>query len=68
MTFNLQVWQSSEDALLQMVVVVLVRLGSKGAPATGWHSLGTGIQLLVVSRYQNLKMLKYVSLDGKQIS
>ncbi|KAG5265753.1 hypothetical protein AALO_G00246010 [Alosa alosa] len=42
------VWQSSEDALLQMVVVVLIRLGSEGAPATGWHSLGTGVQLLVV--------------------
>lgn len=54
MTFDLQVWQSSEDALLQMVLVVLVRLGSKGAPATGWHSLGTGAQLLVVSQNLNL--------------
>lgn len=42
------VWQSTEDALLQMVLVVLIRLGSHGGPATGWHTLGTGIQLLLL--------------------
>lgn len=43
-----QVWQSSEDALLQMVVVVLVRLAAEKNMLPGWESLGTGGQLLLV--------------------
>ncbi|KAI3367719.1 hypothetical protein L3Q82_026557 [Scortum barcoo] len=42
------VWQSSEDALLQMVVVVLVRLAAGSNTLPGWDSLGTGVQLLLV--------------------
>lgn len=43
-----QVWQSSEDALLQMVVVVLVRLAAGNNMLPGWDNLGTGVQLLLV--------------------
>ncbi|XP_060781122.1 pecanex-like protein 4 isoform X1 [Neoarius graeffei] len=43
------VWQSSEEALLQMVVVVMVRLADGGGLAHQWHDLGTGLQLIVVS-------------------
>lgn len=42
------VWQSSEDALLQMVIVILVRLGAGNKTLLGWDSLGTGVQLLLV--------------------
>ncbi|XP_022606166.1 pecanex-like protein 4 [Seriola dumerili] len=42
------VWQSSEDALLQMVVVVLVRLAAGNNMLPGWDNLGTGVQLLLV--------------------
>lgn len=44
----MQVWQSSEDALLQMVVVVLVRLAAENNMLPGWDNLGTGGQLLLV--------------------
>ncbi|XP_036431120.1 pecanex-like protein 4 [Colossoma macropomum] len=43
------VWQSSEDALLQMVVVVVVRLADGDGTARHWHDLGTGVQLILVS-------------------
>uniref|UniRef100_A0A7N8XMQ2 Pecanex-like protein n=1 Tax=Mastacembelus armatus TaxID=205130 RepID=A0A7N8XMQ2_9TELE len=42
------VWQSSEDALLQMAVVVLVRLAAGDNVLPGWDNLGTGVQLLLV--------------------
>ncbi|XP_061599052.1 pecanex-like protein 4 [Cololabis saira] len=42
------VWQSSEDALLQMAVVVLVQLVAGNNTLPGWSHLGTGIQLLLV--------------------
>ncbi|KAM6969631.1 pecanex-like protein 4 [Tautogolabrus adspersus] len=42
------VWQSSEDALLQMVVVILVRLIAGNNMLHGWDHLGTGVQLLLV--------------------
>ncbi|XP_041668905.1 pecanex-like protein 4 [Cheilinus undulatus] len=42
------VWQSSEDALLQMVVVVLVQLVAGNNTLPGWDDLGTGVQLLLV--------------------
>ncbi|KAM4624938.1 pecanex-like protein 4 [Polymixia lowei] len=42
------VWQSSEEALLQMVVVVLVRLAAGDNTLPGWDNLGTGVQLLLV--------------------
>uniref|UniRef100_A0A3Q4MJA8 Pecanex-like protein n=1 Tax=Neolamprologus brichardi TaxID=32507 RepID=A0A3Q4MJA8_NEOBR len=41
-------WQSSEDALLQMVVVILVRLAAGNNVLPGWDDLGTGVQLLLV--------------------
>ncbi|XP_061700875.1 pecanex-like protein 4 [Syngnathoides biaculeatus] len=41
-------WQSSEDALLQVVVVVIVRLAAVNNRLPGWDSLGTGVQLLLV--------------------
>ncbi|XP_028251609.1 pecanex-like protein 4 [Parambassis ranga] len=41
-------WQSSEDALFQMVVVVLVRLVVGNNTLPGWDNLGTGVQLLLV--------------------
>lgn len=44
-----QVWQSSEDALLQMVVVILVQLAAGSKILPGWDALGTGVQLLLVS-------------------
>lgn len=47
----MQVWQSSEDALLQMVVVILVRLAAENNTLPDWEKLGTGGQLLVVSDY-----------------
>ncbi|XP_076841735.1 pecanex-like protein 4 isoform X2 [Brachyhypopomus gauderio] len=43
------VWQNSEDALLQMAVVVAVRLAAGPTGAPQWHDLGIGIQLLLVS-------------------
>ncbi|KAG9274958.1 pecanex-like protein 4 [Astyanax mexicanus] len=43
------VWQNSEDALLQMVVVVIVKLADGDGTAHQWHELGTGVQLIVVS-------------------
>ncbi|XP_061085578.1 pecanex-like protein 4 isoform X2 [Conger conger] len=43
------VWQSTEDSLLQMVVVAAVRLGAQGVRLLWWDSLGTGVQLLLVS-------------------
>ncbi|KAF7710771.1 hypothetical protein HF521_009643 [Silurus meridionalis] len=43
------VWQSSEEALLQIVVVVMVRLADGGGVVRQWHDLGTGVQLIVVS-------------------
>lgn len=46
-----QVWQSSEDALLQMVVVILVRLAAENSTLPDWEKLGTGAQLLLVSDY-----------------
>uniref|UniRef100_A0A672IIW9 Pecanex-like protein n=1 Tax=Salarias fasciatus TaxID=181472 RepID=A0A672IIW9_SALFA len=42
------VWQSSEDALLQMVLVILVRLAAGSYELPGWDGLGTGVQLLLV--------------------
>ncbi|XP_070836020.1 pecanex-like protein 4 [Chaetodon trifascialis] len=42
------VWQSSEDALLQMAVVVLMQLAAGNNMLPGWDSLGTGVQLLLV--------------------
>lgn len=47
-----QVWQSSEDALLQMLVVILVRLAAEKSTVPDWENLGTGGQLLLVSEYQ----------------
>ncbi|XP_077411641.1 pecanex-like protein 4 isoform X2 [Vanacampus margaritifer] len=41
-------WQSSEDALLQVVVVVIVRLAAGNNKLPGWDNLGTGVQLLLV--------------------
>ncbi|XP_077476276.1 pecanex-like protein 4 [Stigmatopora argus] len=41
-------WQNSEDALLQVVVVVIVRLAAENSTLPGWDGLGTGIQLLLV--------------------
>uniref|UniRef100_A0A8C2ZF69 Pecanex-like protein n=1 Tax=Cyclopterus lumpus TaxID=8103 RepID=A0A8C2ZF69_CYCLU len=41
------VWQNSEDALLQMVVIVLVRLAAGNNMLSGWDNLGTGVQLLL---------------------
>lgn len=42
------VWQSSEDALLQIVIVILVRLIAGNKVLLGWENLGTGVQLLLV--------------------
>ncbi|KAJ7990765.1 hypothetical protein DPEC_G00290300 [Dallia pectoralis] len=42
------VCQSSEDALLQMVVVVSVKLAAGDAELPGWDNLGIGVQLLLV--------------------
>lgn len=42
------VWQSSEAALLQMVLVVIIRFAG-GQRATHWHELGTAVQLILVS-------------------
>ncbi|XP_067098872.1 pecanex-like protein 4 isoform X1 [Osmerus mordax] len=42
------VWQSSEEALLQMAVVVSVRLAAGDSKLPGWDFLGTGVQLLLV--------------------
>ncbi|XP_020775389.2 pecanex-like protein 4 [Boleophthalmus pectinirostris] len=42
------VWQSTEEGLLHMVVVILLRLIAGDKVLQGWDSLGTGIQLLLV--------------------
>nr|XP_055026093.1 pecanex-like protein 4 [Misgurnus anguillicaudatus]XP_055026094.1 pecanex-like protein 4 [Misgurnus anguillicaudatus] len=42
------VWQSSEAALLQMVLVVIIRFAG-GHRAACWHELGTAVQLILVS-------------------
>ncbi|XP_004082598.1 pecanex-like protein 4 isoform X1 [Oryzias latipes] len=42
------VWQSSEDALLQMVIVVLLRFAEGNTILSGWDNLGTEVQLLLV--------------------
>ncbi|XP_068615222.1 pecanex-like protein 4 [Brachionichthys hirsutus] len=42
------VWQSSEEALLQTAVVVLMRLAARDNVLPGWDNLGTGVQLLLV--------------------
>lgn len=56
-----QVWQSSEDALLQMVVVVLVRLASENKTLPGWDNLATGGQLLLVRQMLNFSFhLQYI--------
>ncbi|XP_052007055.1 pecanex-like protein 4 [Xyrauchen texanus] len=46
------VWQSSEAALLQMVVVVIIRFAG-GHRVTRWHELGTEVQLILVSLIVN---------------
>ncbi|KAJ8290318.1 hypothetical protein GJAV_G00011360 [Gymnothorax javanicus] len=43
------VWQSTEDSLSQIVVVAVVRLAARGMRLLWWDSLGTGVQLLLVS-------------------
>lgn len=42
-----QVWQSSEAALLQMVLVVIIKLAG-GHRVAHWHDLGTTVQLILV--------------------
>ncbi|XP_068195253.1 pecanex-like protein 4 isoform X2 [Antennarius striatus] len=42
------VWQSSEEALLQTVVVVLMQLAAGVHVLSGWDNLGTEVQLLLV--------------------
>ncbi|XP_010877133.3 pecanex-like protein 4 isoform X2 [Esox lucius] len=54
------VWQSSEDALLQMVVVVSVRLAAGDSQLPGWDSLGTGVQLLLVGLLSD-RLLQFLS-------
>ncbi|XDV50470.1 hypothetical protein PO909_019524 [Leuciscus waleckii] len=46
------VWQSSEAALLQMVLVVIIRLAG-GHRVARWHELGTTVQLILVSLVVN---------------
>ncbi|XP_030628932.1 pecanex-like protein 4 [Chanos chanos] len=43
------VWQSTEETLLHMTVVVVVKLASEGNAVNRWHSLDTGIQLILVA-------------------
>uniref|UniRef100_A0A8C1U2H9 Pecanex-like protein n=1 Tax=Cyprinus carpio TaxID=7962 RepID=A0A8C1U2H9_CYPCA len=46
------VWQSSEAALLQMVLVVIIRLAG-GHRVACWNELGTTVQLILVSLVVN---------------
>uniref|UniRef100_A0A673JC13 Pecanex-like protein n=1 Tax=Sinocyclocheilus rhinocerous TaxID=307959 RepID=A0A673JC13_9TELE len=46
------VWQSSEAALLQMVLVVIIRLAG-GHRVARWNELGTTVQLILVSLIVN---------------
>ncbi|XP_041122845.1 pecanex-like protein 4 isoform X2 [Polyodon spathula] len=41
-------WQNTEHALLEMVVIAIVRLAALKSYLVWWNSLGTGIQLLLV--------------------
>ncbi|KAK6481442.1 pecanex-like protein 4 [Huso huso] len=41
-------WQNTEHALLEMVVIAVVRLAALKSNLVWWNSLGTGIQLLLV--------------------
>uniref|UniRef100_A0A8C9RPR0 Pecanex-like protein n=1 Tax=Scleropages formosus TaxID=113540 RepID=A0A8C9RPR0_SCLFO len=43
------VWQSTEDLLFQVTVVSIVRLAARGSTLPWWDSLGTGVQLILVS-------------------
>lgn len=42
------VWQYTENALLEVVVIAIVRLATLQSTLVWWNSLGTGIQLLMV--------------------
>ncbi|XP_043930401.1 pecanex-like protein 4 [Protopterus annectens] len=46
-------WQNTEAALLQMVIISIVRLATKNTDLMWWDSLGTGLQLLLVSLIQD---------------
>ncbi|KAJ8411731.1 hypothetical protein AAFF_G00153690 [Aldrovandia affinis] len=54
------VWQSTEDSLMQMVVVAIVRLAARGMRLLWWDSLGTGVQLLLVSLISD-RLVQFVS-------
>lgn len=55
----LQVWQNSEEALLQMVVVVLVRLVAGENTLPAWDHLGTALQLLLVTAASSSNTFHY---------
>ncbi|XP_051881666.1 pecanex-like protein 4 isoform X2 [Pristis pectinata] len=42
------VWQNTENALVEVVVIAIVRLATLHSSLLWWNSLGTGIQLLMV--------------------
>uniref|UniRef100_UPI00398E7298 pecanex-like protein 4 n=1 Tax=Pristiophorus japonicus TaxID=55135 RepID=UPI00398E7298 len=42
------VWQNTENALLEVVVIAIVRLATLHSSLVWWNSVGTGIQLLMV--------------------
>ncbi|XP_072424488.1 pecanex-like protein 4 [Chiloscyllium punctatum] len=42
------VWQNTENALLEVVVIAIVRLATVHSSLVWWNSIGTGIQLLMV--------------------
>ncbi|XP_038631726.1 pecanex-like protein 4 isoform X2 [Scyliorhinus canicula] len=42
------VWQNTENALLEVVVVAIVRLATLHSSLVWWNSIGTGMQLLMV--------------------
>ncbi|XP_041070900.1 pecanex-like protein 4 [Carcharodon carcharias] len=42
------VWQNTENALLEVVVIAIVRLSTLHSSLVWWNGIGTGIQLLMV--------------------
>lgn len=56
-----QVWQSSEDALFQMVVSV--RLAAVETRLPGWDSMGIGVQLLLVKTHFSIHDIGMIFLQ-----
>ncbi|XP_069772406.1 pecanex-like protein 4 [Narcine bancroftii] len=58
------VWQNTENALLEVVMIAIVRLATLHSSLVWWNNLGTGIQLLMIGiirdrLFQAISKLKF---------